>query len=527
MEARLVFLAIALAAAGTVHADHYLRQPGVDAIHYRFEIALSDTTPEIRARVQAKIEVTGDSIGRVWLDLAQAMRVNSVHVNGRPAGFLHINNRLYVERPKGQRENALVIVYSGVPEFGLRPTLNRHGARTFFSQNWPDRAHHWLPVIDHPHDKATSEFVVTAPAHYRVVANGVRMSEEDLPDGDRRTHWSQQLPIASWLNAIGVARFSVREIGRHGGVPLSTWVFPEDEALAQGSFDIAAKDAMSFLTQFVGPYPYAALAHVQAAGVAGAMEHAGAIFYGEKLVTGLPARRLVAHETAHHWFGNSVTERTWEDAWLSEGFATYFATLVLEHTVGPEELNRQMGLSRLAVVAAMSKLPGAAVTPENIPPMSDVVNQLTYHRGAWTLHMLRHEIGLDRFRDAVREYYQVHRNGTATTAEFEHIVSAHAGRDMRWFFSQWLRRSDLPVIQATWSRDPTGELRLALHQTQEGRPFQLLLDIDLGSGRREQVRLADRKAGYTFPGVPSGVEPRLDPGHFILANWNVEPVPAR
>ena len=95
-----------------------------------------------------------------------------------------------------------------------------------FSENWPNHARQWLPMIDHPYDKATGEFIVTAPAHYQVVANGLLVEELDLPDGVRRTHWKQSVPIASWLYALGVARFAVHHYDVVRGIPQQVWVFP-------------------------------------------------------------------------------------------------------------------------------------------------------------------------------------------------------------------------------------------------------------------------------------------------------------
>src|SRR5258708_34180733 len=95
-----------------------------------------------------------------------------------------------------------VIAYHGVPANGLRLLPNKYGEWSAFSENWPDRAREWLPMIDPPSDKATSEFVVTAPARFQVVANGLLQEETDLGDGRRRTRWREAGPVAARLNAI-------------------------------------------------------------------------------------------------------------------------------------------------------------------------------------------------------------------------------------------------------------------------------------------------------------------------------------
>jgi len=182
---------------------------------------------------------------------------------------------------------------------------NKYGERTFFSANWPDKARQWLPMIDHPSDKATSEFLITAPARYQVVANGLLEEEIDLGDGRRLTHWKQPVPIASWLNNIGVAAC----------VPPETWVFHQDREAGIRTVETPTRQAIEFYSDRIGPYPYEKLADVEASGMDGGMEHASEIFYGEKSVANRPAFSLVAYEKAHQWFGDSVTEKDWDDVW--------------------------------------------------------------------------------------------------------------------------------------------------------------------------------------------------------------------
>ena len=137
-----------------------------------------------------------------------------------------------------------------------------HGDRTFFGENWPNLVRHWLPMIDHPYDKATGEFVVTAPSQYQVVANGLLIEELDLPNGMRRTHWKQSVPIASWLYTIGVARFSSHIAGAIDGVPIQTWVFPQDREPGSQLFEDTSRRAMTFFISSIGPYSYEKLANV-------------------------------------------------------------------------------------------------------------------------------------------------------------------------------------------------------------------------------------------------------------------------
>ncbi|MCF6333455.1 MAG: hypothetical protein L3J11_09250, partial [Draconibacterium sp.] len=130
---------------------------------------------------------------------------------------------------------------------------------------------------------------------------------------------------------IGVARFAVQYNNDYKEVPVSSWVFPQNREEGFSDYSVGDK-ALKYFSEIIGPYSYEKLAHVQSKTRYGGMENAGCIFYAEKSVTGKNrAESLMAHETAHQWFGNSVTEQNWHHIWLSEGFATYLTHIYIEY----------------------------------------------------------------------------------------------------------------------------------------------------------------------------------------------------
>ncbi|MSR06851.1 MAG: M1 family peptidase, partial [Gemmatimonadetes bacterium] len=411
--------------------------------------------------------------------------------------------------------------YHGVPGPGLRIGKNKYGERTFFSLNWPDKARQWLPLIDHPSDKATSEFIVTAPVRYRVVANGLLQEERDLGDGRRMTHWKQSVPIASWLNAIGVAQFSTHHAGQVKGIELQTWVFHQDAEAGITTFEEPARKAIEFYSENIGPYAYEKLANVQAAGLGGGTEHASAIFYGENSVQNRPATGLVAHEIAHQWFGNGVTERDWDDVWLSEGFATYFTLLYTEHYQGRDAFVAGLKRSRLSVFATEKRMPGKAVIHDNLADMRGVLNQLVYQKGGWTLHMLRGQIGTDAFWTGIRQYYRLYRDANASTDDLRRVMEETSGQDLSWFFRQWLRRPGSPVVDGGWRYDPVQRrIEVDLAQTQAGEAYRLPLEIaitpDSGTVRIEKIELTQASQRFQLSADRAPVSVELDPNTWIL-----------
>jgi aminopeptidase N len=523
--------------ASLSYADTYPRQPGIDVIHSVFRLTVNDTSDQIVGETTVTFRVV-QRVPELALDLTSAagdkgMTVEAVKVEGQPAAFKHAADRLHIPIPAtavaGQELHA-TITYRGVPREGLRLIKNIHGERSMFSENWPNRARQWLPTLDHPYDKATGEFVVTAPSHYQVVANGLLMEELDLEGGLRRTHWKQSVPIASWLYALGVARFAVHHYAVVRGIPQEVWVFPQDRDRAYQIFELTGRRAFEFFSDQIGPYTYEKLAHVQAAGLGGGTEHASAIFYGEKGVAA--GRAPVVHEVAHQWFGDAVTEKDWDDVWLSEGFATYFTHLYTERFEGRDTFVRNLRNDIQTILTAQKTLPDQPVIHRNLSDMSGVLNRLVYQKGGWVLHMLRGVVGTDRFWDGIRQYYRRYRDTNVSTDDFRQVMEEASGMQLTWFFDQWLKRPGMPSVRGTWRYDAAAkQVRIELAQTHDGAPFRLPLEIGIvspsGQQRIERLELASASGQFTLAADAEPADVRLDPNSWVLMQAEFGRTPPR
>jgi aminopeptidase N len=522
-------------------ADTYPRQPGVDALHYVFQVTLGDETDELIGQTTIDLRFTRDGVTEIALDLASAtngkgMIVSELTTAAAKVPFTHKADHLNLTVAPASRtgeRRQYTVRYRGVPAAGLRILKNKFGERVFFSENWPNNARQWLPMIDHPYDKATSEFRITAPVKYQVVSNGLLQEEIDLGDGRRRTHWKQSVPIASWLNALGVAQFAVHHAGSVKGVPLQTWVYHQESAAGPAWFETVSRQAMEFFSEHIGPYSYEKLANVEAAGFGGGTEHASAIFYGENSIlnrpgaalTGVSGSRgtsLIAHEIAHQWFGNSVTERDWDDVWLSEGFATYFTLLFAEHYEGRDAFVAGLQRSRELVFSLEKRNPGVAVLHENLADMKKVLNQLIYQKGGWTLHMLRGVMGTEKFWIGIRDYYQRYRNGSASTDDFRRVMEENSGLDLSSFFRQWLARAGSPVVEGAWRYDPASKtIVLDLTQAQPGDTYKLPIEIGIttdGAQQRriETIELTQKQQRFEIAADKEPTAVVLDPNTWML-----------
>ena len=527
--------------------DAYPKNPAIDALNYAFALTLSDETDMISGEATIDLRFLEGGIEEVRLDLIEekpdgtGMRVQSVTGADGPLEFEHRDDALFIslERPTEAGERRRITVdYEGVPATGLIIGPNMHGDRTFFSDNWPNKARNWLPTIDHPYDKATNELIVTAPAHYQVISNGLLIEETDLLDGTRRSHWKQSVPIATWLYALGAARFAVQAVDYYNGVPIQTWVYAQDRDAGFHDFAVPTKQAMEFYGDMVGPYSYEKLANVQSNSVGGGMEAATAIFYGDASVTGerdVRWRNVIIHEVAHQWFGNAVTEYDWDDVWLSEGFATYFTLLFIEHQYGRDEFVERLKVSRTGIRNFMAVNPEYRIVHDNLADMSRVTTGPgTYQKGSWVLHMLRGVVGEDAFWAGIRDYYREFQDRNATTADFRRAMEEASGLDLREFFDQWLYRGGWLEFEGGWSYDANaGAIHIEIDQVQDERytfrmPVRLGIHLpsdgpgergvhgSAGAPRIEVVEIDARRNRFTIPVEAEPVDVVFDPDTWLL-----------
>ncbi len=518
------------------HCDKYPKNIDIDVQHYQFKLWLSDKNDSILAQATLILNFKKAGIQLVRLDLTstasdlqgKGMTVTNITSEGKPLSFSHRSNELLITIPNSfaGQQFSVTIAYRGVPDAGLAIKQNRYNDRSFFSDNWPDLGHHWLPIVDHPYDKATCEFIVTAPSHYQVVSNGLLQEESLLTDGNRLTHWKQSVPIAPWLFVLGVADFAVQYVDSFEGKSIQTWVYRQDRDAGFYDFETPTKQVLSFFSEYVGPFAYEKLANIQSNNSTGGMEAASAIMYSEKSVTGKRDARwqtVIIHELAHQWFGDAVTESDWDDVWLSEGFATYFTLLFIAQSKGHDEFANGLKSSREQIIKYLQKNQDSPVVHSELSDMSKVTSTLTYQKGAWILHMLRDAMGEINFRKGIQSYYKKYFNANASTADFRHEMEQASGLDLQNFFSQWLYQQGMPKIKGQWFWDNKKKvLKINLEQTQTKDAFSFPLEIEIISiGQQspeiKKVTMNTKQSTFTFPLETQPGSVTLDPRTTLLA----------
>jgi aminopeptidase N len=532
----LLFIFIGTAATNAARVERLIEtwQPK----HYLVNITLNDQLSEISATVRIDALILKPTT-LIDLDFGE-LTIDTVTVDSKPTPFTHRDGKLHINLPQRSQPgavHAITVQYHGKPKDGLILSADKDGKPSAVGDNWPNRVHHWIPTFDHPSAKATVTFNVTAPATNEVVANG-RLDNVSTTSGNTRTWtFAESVPIPPYCMIIAVGQFKTFQPAERSLTPLSYYVPQSDAPHAIKGF-APANPSVSFFSETIAPYPYEKLALIVGATQFGGMENSGAIVFSRTLFDARPQARLsktygvpigitslIAHEIAHQWFGDSVTESTWADLWLSEGFATYFAGLFLQKYESEEAFQRYMS-DAAAAAFAFEKQKRMPIVDRDTEDLMDLLNANNYQKGAWVLHMLRSSMGDEVFFRAIRNYYQAHVSKTANSEDLRAALEISSGRNLRTFFARWIYDSGHPQYELSWQWLRERELRLVLRQVQPGNVFTdpVPVSIRTASGTRDIVLKPTGTAiTETIQLREKPVKIELDPRNTLLKESRIMP----
>jgi aminopeptidase N len=420
--------------------------PDFRITHYDFSIRVSDNNDSIFGTAILKIKPIG-SVKQVLLNLkninssGKGMLVQNVmdNVTNKWIPFEHRKDLLTITT--NATPYSLTIIYKGIPEDGLIIGKNKFGGRTWFGDNWPNRAQFWLPCIDHPGNKATVNWTVTCPEQYMVTANGVLTAEIRLGNKLKKWVFAENNPIPVKVCVVGIAVLQKTCISGNC-VPVCNLYYPETFSSQPQKMD-AAIEVVKLFSETIGAYPFQKLNNVQSTTRFGGMENADNIFYDENRVDGSASmEELIAHEIAHQWFGNAVTEKDYAHLWLSEGFATFFSHYYFERKYGTDSVKKIWKEDRGTVKSylAYSKRPVVDGTSDYM----SLLNANSYQKGGLFLQALRKKLGDTLFFNCIRNYFETFKYKNAGTDDFRKIVEETSKKDLGEFFRIWLYTATLP-----------------------------------------------------------------------------------
>jgi aminopeptidase N len=424
---------------------------GYDVQHYDIALDIDPASGRISGNeivtASATQGLSGFHLDMLGLDLS------TVEVDGRPVSYERSGQELRITPPVALEKDdsfTVTLAYSGVPISLSQAPFALGWQRvddTIFTLDEPQGAATWFAVNDTPADKATYTFRLTVPQAYTATANGVLVATETTGAG-RTFVWRMEQPMASYLAALGVDRFTLERSTSAGGIPIRNYFAEEILDEAQDAF-ARTGEVIDFFVGLIGPYPFAAYGVVVPDAETGAaMENQTLSLFGRDVVTesmAEPGRRMffLTHELAHQWFGNSVTIERWDDIWLNEGFATYAYWLWIEHDSGPDALRAQ-------VESTYQGLSRSSEPPPGKPGAASMFGASVYGRGALTLHALRLTVGDESFFRILRTWADRHKYGNVETADLIALAKELAPQvppaQLDALFDAWLYQTALPPL---------------------------------------------------------------------------------
>lgn len=383
-----------------------------------------------------KNEQEGLSGFDIELNFYDNLDISVVKINNQQAEYKRKKNRLYIISPKIISDTFVVeIKYSGTPQRGGFDGFvfgSVKGNDLVYNISEPNFASTWFPCDDDPSDKALLDISITNYSQYVSVSNGKLIGI--YCNGTKKTyHYSSIYPISTYLVAVYSAQFvnfkdQYISIDKKDTMEIDYYAMPEHYPEAKTDFGEHV-DYLKTLSGIFGEYPFIKEKY----GVAeflwnyGAMENQTITGIGYNFIGGNNYfRDTYVHELSHHWWGNSVGPKTWNDIWLNEGFATYSEALYSEAKHGKDALKSTMQ-SKFS-----DYFKGTLYAPK------DLFGETVYDKGAWVLHMLRYEIGDSNFFAVLHKYYDMYKYSNASVEDFKSVCETISGLNLDKFFDQWV-----------------------------------------------------------------------------------------
>lgn len=516
----------------------YQPDTGFDVSFYYLSIDIALDSQYIQGDLICRFTVTENDLSIIKLDLNGSLTVDSI--TGNAVAYSHEFDEIamQLDRPYSPGEIAEVrIFYQGVPQLvsetkGLRYETHGLGEPVIASLSTPFLAHMWWPCKDGPGDKPDSVYVdITIPdttiqgLPLIAVSNGTL--DNIITAGGRKTfQWRERYPIVTYYVMVAVSNFvhfGETYIGNWGETfPLDYYAFAQDTGVSRLGVE-RVPEVMTFFSERFGRYPFRTEKYaITELGFYGGIENQTNTVQGSMEPAWFG---VTVHELVHMWFGDMITCRDWHHGWLNEGFAEYCEALWTEFDEGTAAYHEDM--------AAIEWTTGGTLYLDDISDPMNIFIGIIYYKGAWVLHMLRHVLGEEVFFEAMYQYATdpEFMYDHATTEQFRDLCESVSGRDLDWFFDEWVYGEYYPRYRFSYlfEEDPGGGWNAYLHlrQTQSTSPQVFTMPVDVvinttGAGDTVSVFNNRRRQNYEFHHDNEITSFTIDPRRWILRSTQWE-----
>ncbi len=520
------------AAAATMSVAINPNTSNYDVTYHKIELTVNPASPTVSGKVTTTFTAL-QNMSTVTFDLMNELTVTAVKQNSTNLTFVqNASEELVITLPStvtAGTSATVEITYNGTPPpsgFDSFEASTHSGTPVMWTLSEPFGARDWWPCKQDLNDKINSvDIFITAPSQYVAVANGLEQSQT-VNGNLKTTHFHHGYPIPAYLICFAVTNYTVYT--QTAGTPPNTfpivnYVYPENfNANTQSQMDETI-GIMDFFETTFETYPFHTekYGHAQF-GWGGGMEHTTVSFMNNF------SRQLIAHELAHHWFGDKVTCGSWKDIWLNEGFATYLASMIIEYLDG----DAAFIADKTSMINNITSQPGGAVYLTDTDALNAnriFSSRLSYNKGAMVLHMLRFKLGDTVFFQALRNYLAdpALAYNYAVTAQLKAHLETASGVDLTEFFNDWVYNQGYPsysVIAQNWGG---GQAKITLNQSQSHSSvtfFEMPVPVRLtgAGGQSYDVVLDNTFSGEEFiipvPFTVTGVQ--FDPNKHLISRNN-------
>jgi aminopeptidase N len=499
------------AAKATGNQDSY------DARYYDLDLNLNPTTQILIGIAKARVQVVTGPLTTLDLDLYNIMTVSSVTSGGVPATFTHAADVLTINLDRAYATGELIEVvvnYSGDPQSGGSFGWNSHnGQPMIWTLSEAFGARSWWPCKDWPEDKADSVQVrMVTPSGLIAVSNGT--SRQMTDNGTNAIAvWFEKYPITTYLVSLAIHPYTVTTDYYHysptDSMEIKFYDYP-DHAVSNWDVNQKVSTMLGTFAGIFGEYPFVDEKYGEAEFPwGGGMEH--------QTCTSLGAyyENIVAHELSHQWWGDMITCRDFHHVWINEGFATYSEALWSEANGGSTAYQEDLSFNKYFGSGTIY-----------VPDLSDwgrIFNgNLSYNKASWVLHMLRGVLGDADFFASLRAFYTQYKYSVATTENFRDVCEGVSGRDLDWFFQEWIYGEYYPAYMYNYSVTPAAggyDIGLTVRQTQSWQIFRMPIDVTVTTASGEHAFVVDNSLAtqaFTLHVTEPPLSVKLDKDEWIL-----------
>jgi len=514
------------------------RDQDFDAIHYRVELDIDMEKKKLKGQNTITFSPLRNNLDKIILDAVSLDVSDVLDENGTSLNFNQTDTKLHIvlSQPCSYTDTVKLTVkyYLTRQVKGLRfIDETEKSPQQVSSDCWPNKARQWIPCYDYPHDKATQEMIITVDKKYKVLSNGLLLRiTEDKIKGNQTWHWKQSLPHSTYLINLSIADYAVIKDSL-GALPVNYWVYHTNVEDAKRSFAKTPYMIDFFNRLYHYKYPWEKYDQVISAYMGGGAEATSATILGEAAVTNPKAANdfsfegIIAHEIAHQWWGDLITCRSWEHTWMNESFGTYSDHLYKRFDSGKDEGDYDLLVKKNRYLNEAHNRYMRPIVFNRYNEPGQNFDAHTYPKGACILHMLRFVLGDDTFFRTLSTFLHKHEFQAVSTQDFMKCVKEVSGKNMDWFFNQFLFHPGHAVFEVSKDWDGSNNtLNLTITQNQDQWDkvpiYRIPVNIGLTTAEgkiSEKVWLHKKTESFEFELESEPLMVRFDEGNHLLKEW--------